>query len=122
MGLFVTAGVDALHMSERHYGSAAFPQDDPALSLAGWAKKLPGKTTIAVGAVGLTLDTYKSFAGQTSPVAPLDDLLTRLDRNEFDLVAVGRALLDDAAWLKKVRQGRWTDLRDFAPDAFAKFA
>lgn len=122
LNLFVTAGADALDISERRFGDVAFPQDDPALSLAGWAKKVTGTTIIAVGSVGLAGDTYHSFAGHVSRVAPLDDLLVRLDRDEFDLIEVGRALLQDAAWLAKVREGRWDELRDFSPDALLSLA
>ena len=62
-----------------------------------------------------------SNSGQnTSPDrVPLDGLLARLERGEFDLVAVGRALLQDPAWLKKVRQNRGNQIADFTPDAFA---
>jgi len=37
----------------------------------------------------------------------------RLSEDEFELVAVGRALLADPAWAEKVRQGRLDDLVPF---------
>ena len=40
-------------------------------------------------------------------------LLRRLERGEFDLVAVGRALLSDPEWVVKVREGRTSELKDF---------
>ena len=43
----------------------------------------------------------------------------RLDREEFDLVAVGRALLQDPQWLLKVRDGRTEELMAFERTAFA---
>jgi 2,4-dienoyl-CoA reductase-like NADH-dependent reductase (Old Yellow Enzyme family) len=46
-------------------------------------------------------------------------LLPRLERGEFDLVAVGRVLLQDPAWLEKVRQRRIDQIADFTPEAFA---
>jgi 2,4-dienoyl-CoA reductase-like NADH-dependent reductase (Old Yellow Enzyme family) len=49
----------------------------------------------------------------------LDGLLARLERGEFDLVAVGRALLQDPAWLEKARQGRVEEITGFTPEAFA---
>ena len=52
-------------------------------------------------------------------VGSLGGLLARLERGEFDLVAVGRALLQDPAWLEKVRQRRIDQIADFTPDAFA---
>ena len=38
----------------------------------------------------------------------------RLESEEFDLVAVGRALLSDPAWAKKVRAGREDEIVQFA--------
>ena len=49
--------------------------------------------------------------------ASLDGLLERLDRGEFDLVAVGRALLSDPAWAVKIKQGRQDELQPFAAQA-----
>jgi 2,4-dienoyl-CoA reductase-like NADH-dependent reductase (Old Yellow Enzyme family) len=37
-------------------------------------------------------------------VTDLDEMIRRLDREEFDLVAVGRALLQDPQWLLKIRR------------------
>ncbi|HAY06371.1 MAG TPA: 12-oxophytodienoate reductase, partial [Hyphomonas sp.] len=49
----------------------------------------------------------------------LDDLEARLDKGEFDLVAVGRAILQDPEWAKKVKEGRFADLRDYDGKALA---
>ena len=38
---------------------------------------------------------------------------------DFDLVAVGRALLQDPQWAVKVHAGRTEELMDFAPSAMA---
>ena len=35
------------------------------------------------------------------------------DRGDFDLVAVGRALLSDPEWLQKIRDGRDSELKSF---------
>ena len=115
LGVLVDAGADAFHLSQPHFWTPAFPDTDPELSLAGWAKKLTGLTAIAVGSVGLDIDVYESFAGATAHPAPLDDLLWRLERDEFDLVAVGRALLRDPRWLEKVRGARADRLHDVTP-------
>lgn len=42
-----------------------------------------------------------------------DQLLERLARDEFDLVAVGRALLSDPHWLETIAEGRGDQLRAF---------
>jgi 2,4-dienoyl-CoA reductase-like NADH-dependent reductase (Old Yellow Enzyme family) len=36
-----------------------------------------------------------------------------VEDKEFDLVAVGRALLQDPAWVKKVEAGATEELQDF---------
>jgi 2,4-dienoyl-CoA reductase-like NADH-dependent reductase (Old Yellow Enzyme family) len=36
-----------------------------------------------------------------------------MDRKEFDLIAVGRALLQDPEWVKKVKEGRMDELKDY---------
>ncbi|HEY6457374.1 MAG TPA: NADH:flavin oxidoreductase [Steroidobacteraceae bacterium] len=117
--VLVEAGADALHLSQPRFSQAAFPKIDAELNLAGWAKKLTGATAITVGAVGLTGDVYESFRGESAQSAPLNGLLARLERGEFDLVAVGRALLQDPAWLEKVRRNRIDQIADFTPAAFA---
>jgi 2,4-dienoyl-CoA reductase-like NADH-dependent reductase (Old Yellow Enzyme family) len=43
-----------------------------------------------------------------------------MERGEFDLIAVGRALLSDPQWVAKVRDGRSDELRDFDPAAMAE--
>lgn len=117
--VLVEAGANALHLSQQKFWQPAFPEIDGEMNLAGWAKKLTGVTAITVGAVGLSGDVYESLGGKSAHVAPLDGLLARLERGEFDLVAIGRALLQDPAWLEKVRQNRIDQIADFTPAAFA---
>jgi len=45
------------------------------------------------------------------------ELVRRLDRGDFDLVAVGRAQLQDPDWAGKVREGRIDDLQGFSKDS-----
>lgn len=105
------AGVDAFHASTRRYWLPEFEGSD--LNLAGWTKKLTGKTAITVGSVGLDGDFIRGFAGEGSPVRGIDDLLDGLEREEYDLVAVGRALLQDPEWAAKVLGGRGEELRPY---------
>ncbi|MFJ6917932.1 NADH:flavin oxidoreductase [Streptomyces sp. NPDC101133] len=106
-----SAGVDAFHASTRRYWLPEFEDSD--LNLAGWTKKLTGKTAITVGSVGLDGDFTKAFQGEGAPVRSLDNLLDRLERDEFDLVAVGRALLQDPRWAEKVLGGRFDELAPY---------
>ncbi|AYF75660.1 12-oxophytodienoate reductase [Nocardia yunnanensis] len=109
------AGVDAFHASTRRYWLPEFADSD--LNLAGWTKKLTGKTTITVGSVGLDGDFLRAFTGEGAPLGNLENLLDRLERDEFDLVAVGRALLQDPEWAAKVLAGRTADLEPYNPAA-----
>ena len=40
-----------------------------------------------------------------------------MERGDFDLIAVGRALLQDPQWAEKVRTGRTDELKEFSKDA-----
>jgi 2,4-dienoyl-CoA reductase-like NADH-dependent reductase (Old Yellow Enzyme family) len=113
----VDAGADALHCSQRRFWEPEFEGSD--LNFAGWAKKLTGAVTITVGSVGLSGEFIAAYAGEASKPASLDELLRRLDRGDFDLVAVGRALLQDPQWAVKVHQGRNAELMDFDRSAMA---
>ncbi|MGR9050530.1 NADH:flavin oxidoreductase [Halobacillus faecis] len=111
----VEAGVDLFHCSTRRFWEPEFEGSD--LNLAGWTKKLSGKPVISVGSVGLDgVFTDFSGAGTTN----LDGLVDKLDREEFDLVAIGRSLLMDPEWVKKVREGRADDLLAFDKEALQK--
>nr|WP_152894500.1 NADH:flavin oxidoreductase [Streptomyces adustus] len=105
------AGVDAFHASTRRYWVPEF--DDSDLNLAGWTKKLTGRPAITVGSVGLDGDFINAFVGEGSPVLGIDNLLDRFERDEFDLVAVGRALLQDPQWAAKVLADRSDELKPY---------
>ncbi|MFG1670141.1 NADH:flavin oxidoreductase [Streptomyces sp. Y7] len=105
------AGVDAFHASTRRYWIPEFDGSD--LNLAGWTKKLTGKPAITVGSVGLDGEFLGAFAGRGSGLKGIDDLLDRLESEEFDFVAVGRALLQDPEWAAKVLDGRFGDLAPY---------
>ncbi len=111
LGVFVDAGVDILHCSQRRFWEPEFEGSD--LNLAGWTKKLTGLPTISVGSVGLNSDFFGAFVGQESGVAPLDKLYEMMERDEFDLIAVGRAILHDPEWATKIKEGRTADLTDY---------
>ncbi|WP_424140126.1 NADH:flavin oxidoreductase [Roseomonas chloroacetimidivorans] len=108
------AGVDVFHASTRRFWEPAFPSVPG--TLAAWAKRLTGRPCIAVGSVGL-----EDAPGRGRPVS--EGAATRLDRLEvlaaglrdadYDLVAVGRALLADPAWAEKLRQGRGSEILAF---------
>jgi 2,4-dienoyl-CoA reductase-like NADH-dependent reductase (Old Yellow Enzyme family) len=118
----VEAGVDILHCSQRRFWEPEFASIDGenGLNFAGWAKKLTGAATISVGSVGLSGDAIASFGGESSHPVGLENLVARLERDEFDLIAVGRALLSDPEWVRKVQSGDTEGLKGFTAAAFAE--
>lgn len=112
------AGVDVFHCSTRRFWEPEFEGSD--LNLAGWTKKLTGKPTITVGSVGLSGEFIAAFAGEGSEPTSIDKLLDRLEKDEFDMVAVGRALLVDPDWANKIREGRAGELKAFSQAALAE--
>jgi 2,4-dienoyl-CoA reductase-like NADH-dependent reductase (Old Yellow Enzyme family) len=113
----VDAGVDVFDCSQRRIAQPAFADSD--LNLAGWVKKLSGCPTSSCGGVGLSSDaatfgTAGVYGMQAKPsAAQLDQLCERLDRGEFDLVSVARAMLGDAQWAAKVARGADHELQPF---------
>ena len=113
----VDAGTDIFHASTRKFWQPAF--GDSELSFSAWVRKLGGKPTIAVGSVTLNND-FKSAEGKTvANVTPaqLDLIETCLQRGDFDLLALGRALLANPDWVTLVREGRAAELRPFTKAA-----
>ncbi|WP_127530433.1 NADH:flavin oxidoreductase [Paenibacillus kobensis] len=116
LALLVEAGVDGFHCSTRRFWEPEFEGSE--LNFAGWVKKLSGKPVITVGSVGLDTDFMSLFMeGKGAATSNIDGLIDRLEQGEFDLVAVGRALLADPAWAEKVRTGRLDELQPFSPEA-----
>jgi 2,4-dienoyl-CoA reductase-like NADH-dependent reductase (Old Yellow Enzyme family) len=111
----VDAGVDCFHCSMRRYWEPEF--DGSTFNLAGWAKKITGLPSIAVGSVSLATDYITTVVEHSgSGTGNIDDLIERLTRGEFDLIAIGRALLSNPAWGNIVREGRFEDLVPYDPE------
>jgi 2,4-dienoyl-CoA reductase-like NADH-dependent reductase (Old Yellow Enzyme family) len=112
----VAAGVDIFHCSTRRFWEPEFPGSN--LNLAGWTKKLTGKTVITVGSVGLDQEFQRRDL-QPQRVG-LDPLLERLDRDEFDLVAIGRSLIANPNWGTLVREGAFESLAPYRVERLDK--
>lgn len=99
----VHAGVDIFDCStSRHYAAAEF--SGSPLSFAAWVRLLSGRPVISVG----------------SPGAPPSRLLQMLSAGEIDFIAIGRALVADAAWVEKIRLGRENELLPYSAQAAAR--
>ena len=116
------AGVDIFHCSTRRFWEPEFEGSE--LNLAGWTRRITGKPTITVGSVGLDGE-FIQFMAETDKIARptgIEGLIERLQRREFDLVAVGRALISDPDWALKVRDGRQAEILPFSRDALKTLA
>ncbi|XID94656.1 NADH:flavin oxidoreductase [Paenibacillaceae bacterium WGS1546] len=110
------AGVDVFHCSTRRFWEPEFAGSE--LNFAGWVRKLTGKPTITVGSIGLDSAFHDdAVRGPDSDASGIRGLLDRLEHGEFDLVAIGRALLNDPAWAAKIRDGKFDELIPFRPEA-----
>lgn len=127
LAIFLTllsdAGVDIFHASTRRFWLPEFEGSD--LNLAGWTKKLINKPVITVGSVGLDSDFTGEgsvdLAGTSNPTG-IEGLLTRLNNDEFDLVAIGRALLVDPEWVNKIEHNKEDEIAPFNKEALMKLS
>lgn len=116
------AGVDIFHCSTRRFWEPEFEGSD--LNLAGWTKNITGKPTITVGSVGLdSAFTEEGKAGfsEAKPVS-LERLTERMANDEFDLAAVGRALIANPEWANKVQAEAHSELASYTKDMLMKLA
>ncbi|MEW9854386.1 12-oxophytodienoate reductase [Novosphingobium sp. M1R2S20] len=115
----VEAGVDLFDCSQRRFWEPTF-DDGTDYNLAAWTKKVTGVPTCTIGSIGLDSDFFVSLGeGRASELdlRNLDELMRRFDRGDFDLVAVGRAMIAEPDWPKLVQAGRLDRLKPFTPKA-----
>jgi 2,4-dienoyl-CoA reductase-like NADH-dependent reductase (Old Yellow Enzyme family) len=123
LGPLAASGVDMFHCSTRRFWEPEFEGSD--MNLAGWTKKISGKPTITVGSVSLNEDFINAYRGKPAEVdtgAHLAGLMKMLERGDFDLVAVGRALIVNPDWAKKIREGQEDQLKPWGLEALATLA
>ncbi|MGQ8875157.1 NADH:flavin oxidoreductase [Paenibacillus sp. TSA_86.1] len=112
------AGVDLFHCSTRRFWLPEFEGSD--LNLAGWTQKITGKPAISVGSVGLEAEfVERGSKKQETGDAHLDLLNEKMERGEFDLIALGRVLLSDPEWPLKVQEGRNSDIIPFTSEVLS---
>jgi 2,4-dienoyl-CoA reductase-like NADH-dependent reductase (Old Yellow Enzyme family) len=114
-GMMKAAGVDVLHASTRRFWEGEW--DGDGRNLAGWTKAGGGLPVITVGSVGLDTDVMTTFIegkdAKPRVAEAIDDLEARIEAGEFDLVAVGRALIGDPDFVKKVAARDYGAIRLF---------
>ena len=117
------AGVDIFHPSTRRHYVPAYPAADPLRSLAGWTKAVTGSPVIAVGSVGLQTQFRSEKPGQLIEPESAERLVAQFDAGEFDIAALGRALLADPAWVNRLRDGTLDGFQGYDPEkALSKLA
>jgi len=108
------AGATVLHASTRRFWEPEWPGSD--LNLAGWTRKLSGLPVITVGSVGLSTDIMDSLFGKEvsgQVERGVEELARRFERGDFDLVSIGRSLIADPDWVRKVRGAEYDAVRIF---------
>lgn len=99
----VDAGLSAFHVSTRRYHEPGF--EGSPLTLAGWTRQLFGLPVIAVGSVGLQAPYIRGAAAPAESTG-IGTVPALMAAGEFDLIAIGRALLGDPRWVAKLRDPR----------------
>jgi len=97
LGLLINAGVDLFHCNTRRFWIPEFDGGD--LTFAGWTRRLGGLPD-----------------AQSTGVPGLNELMRRMEKQEFDLIAVGRAVLSDPDWAVKIRANRFNELEPFTAE------
>ena len=111
------SGLDYIHSSMRRYWEPEFKKSDH--NLAYWTKKISKLPTISVGSVGLDSD----FIDMTAPAKPsnIQKVIDDINEGNYDLVAVGRALLADHEWALKMEEGRLDDIKPYNEDTLKTY-
>lgn len=118
LGPLSEAGVDIFHCSTRRFWEPEF--EGSPLNLAGWVKRLTGKPTISVGSVSLSEEFVATYGEGSAEVAGIEELIARMEADEFDLIAVGRALLANPDWAQKVRNNELDSIKTFRKEQLAE--
>ncbi|WP_227981289.1 NADH:flavin oxidoreductase [Nocardia spumae] len=108
----VEAGVDLFHTSQRRHWLPEFTEQADDLSLAGWTKKITGLPVVTVGSVGVD-SVFRGDRIDETQAQRFRVLREQFERGEFDVVAVGRALLADPEWVNKIRDRRLSEITPF---------
>lgn len=106
------AGVTLMHASTRRFWQAEFEGSDR--TLASWTREVTGLPTIGVGSVGLSGAYTRDAASPRPTNTDLTQVAAHFARGDFDLIAVGRAILANPDWVAKMRAGRLDELAPYS--------
>lgn len=106
------AGVDIFEASARDFRDPVY--EGSPLNISAWTRKLIDKPVVMVGGTGVRRERHESALTPPQVVDNLEEIIERFERGEFDLLAIGRALLNDPDWLKRADAGE--EFLPFNPD------
>ena len=104
----VDAGCDIIEASTRFFTEQAFENEEGNFPF--WTRKITGKPTVMCGGTAVHREKYDTATTPPKTVNNTDEIMRRFENGEFDLLAVGRALVNDSHWLERARK-----VEDFLP-------
>lgn len=99
----------------RRFWESEFKESDE--NLAYWTK-ISGLPTISVGSVGLDSE-FIDMSASASPTN-INKVIDDINKEKYDLVAVGRALLADHEWVLKIKDQRLDEINPYTKEALYK--
>ncbi len=113
LGRFVAlaeaAGISMLNVSSRRFTKPEWPDQEPTLNIAGWAKRLGRLPVMTIGSVGLSSDIFADLFDKQDLslqiAADLAELARRRPAGEFDIAGIGRMLIANPDLVSKVAAG-----------------
>jgi 2,4-dienoyl-CoA reductase-like NADH-dependent reductase (Old Yellow Enzyme family) len=103
LGALSDAGVDIFEASARAFTDTVF--EDSPLNLAALTKEITGKPTVMLGGTGVYRDKYQSALVPPKVIDNVDEVMERFEEGQFDLLAIGRSLLNDPNFVQKMISG-----------------
>lgn len=118
LNAFSDAGIDIFDVSTRRFWDPAFAGCEN--TLAALTRKITGKPVMMVGGVGVERAfTVEALDGEVQPsYRRFKDMVEGLARDDFQLVGVGRALLSEPDWVRKVAAGRYDEIRPYTKASY----
>jgi 2,4-dienoyl-CoA reductase-like NADH-dependent reductase (Old Yellow Enzyme family) len=113
------AGIDLFNVSSRRWHKPEWPDSEqPAWSIAEWARSLVDAPVMTCGSVGLNVEMFANLFDDQEPsesalAQDLAGLADRVRQGRIDLVGVGRMHIANNDFVRKVREGRWGELALF---------
>lgn len=112
VGPLVAAGIDFFDCSTRRYWEDGF--DGESGTFAQWTRTVSGKPTITVGSVGVNAPMNAHNIGEPAEVTVnVDDIAARIAAGQFDMVAIGRALIANPDYVDIVRAQAFDRLKPY---------